>query len=938
MRSLSLLINVLAHKANASDRLNRNIETTEATEVSIRKYFDEAWKAVAAQLSDREKLIEDHHNVVGGLQEQLKASNSLIASEEVQKTAAIEQVGVLKQQNAALQTKVSALQSKTSPGENANVQLNETKLELEKTVTTLSATKADLDSKAEQLKTLTLANNSLGDQIKALQDRLHGIQSNNDDSMPTHILEGKLKEAEERTRKKMAARIENFELELKTKSNNELKKLHSEKNRLEKKIKPLQDEIASYKQQMNAAQIEKPAASEALKQELERTRKHNETQKSELESLQSTVKNLKQASVDGSALQEKLATLSVQLDAEQSKLRHTSERSSGLQEQVKRLDDAREELELEKEETMQELSNLRMKSDSRVTTLQKDLDEARDNASRSNAGLEAFKRSCDDVVKAANKDNDRKLQALQKQLTETQAELQSAREENETFFEGVEQSWKDEQEGWRNKVADATKETTDMQASKAEAVAACESVIQQLRAELDQQRLSMQEENDNLQTQLQAAEEKSQAHQRPSSKETKSSSRIQVPRVSDGKTPSTQAASATSKQPRAPSKSIDRTKSEITQAGPIQTPEELRPDSRKTNSANSKAATKGPVVEETQFVTDPFAVHQSQAAAVDHTQDSFSSLIHDYDIGVKDNQPQPTSPETPETQPEDSIPTFAAFKRSVRPSQANMPFLSSVSNGLTRVLQSSDSATDGLPEVKTVKGPQHNGNRQSEQSGLHSARATSNLQMRPWSEEEKKKYTYHPPVPESNSASKRAPELQPPSRPVKRRESGTGSRADRYKTPILDTQTSNEFGKQMPSSSGNGSSPAFIKDANTNRRFTTYGTPGNLGGKHHASRTGSELIQDPRLAGRDQAAGTKRRSTGQVVDGYEEERKKRLAMDTTGMNEFERSTHVQHPQSISDLPSSNRGTTRRSSQTHMQTFGGGDSRTTRRTARGHGGM
>ena len=86
MRSLSLHIYVLARNADAlCYRLNSNIGTTEATEASIREHFDEALKAVASELSDRVKLVEDHRNVISIMQEKLSASRrQQLLSEQVQ--------------------------------------------------------------------------------------------------------------------------------------------------------------------------------------------------------------------------------------------------------------------------------------------------------------------------------------------------------------------------------------------------------------------------------------------------------------------------------------------------------------------------------------------------------------------------------------------------------------------------------------------------------------------------------------------------------------------------------------------------------------------------------------------------------------------------------------------------------------------------------------
>jgi predicted nucleic acid-binding Zn-ribbon protein len=888
-------------------------------------------KTLHSQLADRERLIENHRDVVNGLQEQLNACKVRIANEKAQKAAAHEEASGLKERNAELETKVSALQNKISPAENAQLQLNEAKADLEKTKRAFDSAKTDLESKAGALGALTVANTSLGDQVKALHNRLQDTQKAKDQSEPQQEeqIARRVREAEQRTRKEMADHIESFETQLKTKASNEVKRLTSERNRLEKQIKPLQEELASSKRLTTQMQRDKSAASDALKQELERTKKHSQSLQNEIEALQSSFNDLKASSMANKGDQEKLSNLSAQLNAEKTKLKQTTEQNAELLQQLKRLGKAKEKMELAKEQAQADLADLHKENDGQVDVLQKELDEAKDTAERAAAGLEHYKESCRKFIDDASENADRKVQALQKRLSEAQAELKREKEEGEKFRNAVEENWLQEQQTFKEDLEASNKKVSEAEARTSEAEASAERRLrQEFQTTMDEQRASLASLHEQLEQerkQSEEAEEKLQSQQRPSSKDSKTSSFIKVPNTNDGITPITSIKSTASPKVR---KKADRNKNATTEVGVVPVPEEIRPVSRKTNSATDRTATKGPVVEESQFVSDAFAIKHAGPATLDRARGSFSTVPDNDTLHLQSGSSQALPHTVPETQFEDTLPSFAAVHRSLSSTQAapSLPPSTSFSacakyelNGIAgneRIVSNDFTVYDdghGREQSSQLQYPRAEGYRRASES---------------WSQEEKDKYTYQKPVPQPNSASKRVHSYDRHSNHAGRNNPGSQQRAepgkDRYKTPNPDTGVSDDPGNRVQSSSASTSSPAFMQAKHSNRRQSTYGASG---GKCRTSQPNAGYIADPRLAGRNEQGGPKRKADNDIVEGYERERKKRLGVTANSLGRDERPDRSQQPQSINDLPGMKAG--QKSSQTRMQHLAGGSSRPTR---------
>ena len=916
------------------DRLNNNVEAAETAEINTRTHFDHALKGVQVQLADREKLIESHREAVNGLQEQLTACNARIANEEAQKSTAHEKVNELKDRNAALQLKVSALETQIPSTDDSQIWLNETRLELEKTAKELSSSKADFEAQAEEIEALRAANTKLEEQVKALQGRLQEVQNQDDSAnVQREELERKVQEAErevqnaenkvqeaERRITEQGNHCESVIGAVKTQTNNEVKKLTAENNRLRKQNESRQEELVSLRQQVSQMQPETPKVSNSSKQELEHYKKRDQSQENQIQELESKLDDFKMSATKLEAMHEKFSTLSAQFSAESSKLTQMTEQYSELQHQFKQLDEEKEETALAKNQACEELANLRNEMDSKaqelreeLTEVREELEEAKEQAARDTVGLEHLKKSCKDTVDKANKDRERQIGALQAQLSEYRTELQDKQDKYNSLWNDTDKAYKQENQKW--------------EADKLQAESDHNRAMEELQITMSKQHATLKKENEELRVQLQTAGENLQSHPRPSSRDSRTSTRLHVQSTKDGiplkKTPNTDIRPT---QPSKPRKVIDRTKSETREVGPIRVPDGIRPDSGRTNFANAQATVKGPVVEDSQFQSGALAIDRTDTPALSHTQGSFSVAFSEEKLDNPEWTSQPVPETVPETQIEDSLPTFAGFNNGDHTTQALSSFAFSTTETAT-VAYALERPTDvGQSDANVIKAFEQSQQQNELSQSQHTQASANRDHSQTLSEAENNRYSFEYPKPAPNSGSKRVSPTMPSSKIVKPRESEQRSGSARYRTPIFAAGVDNTARNEISSSPN--SALVFAHQTQPKHGKTYHHTPKHIGGKERASQPNAGHLSDPRLAGRDQR-GTKRKPDGSITEGYEDERKKRLAVSGSSFEKNHRHPQPQRQQSIRDLPTHDGLQTR--SQTRAQTFAGANPRTNRPT-------
>lgn len=941
--------------ANSLGSLTNGLQVSAATQMdeqsltsAFKEHLEKGLNALKVELGERENLIQQeaaHRETVHSLQEQLKASNVRIARGESQISDAKLKENELKEQNATLQARIKALQSKSSPAENAQAQLNDVKAELDMTAKALDSAKADVASKARELLSLSAANTSLQEQLQALQSRLKSLQKKTVDFGPERKeLERKARTEEERIRKEMAEHIENFEIELKTKSENDLKKLTSERNRLERQVKPLQDELVTYKTRIQQLQKEKSNGVLGKEQELERTKKLVESQKQEIDTLQSSLTDLQTAFKGDDAMQKKYSNLSTQFNAQQSKLKSAVEEKSVLLKQVDELRHASEEAELARKQAKSEFNKYRTEKESTVKALEKDLAEAKAAAEHSAAGLQHLKESCDKAIDDTSNKCDRQIKALQEQLSESQADLQKNKTEDERFRAEVEQTWQQEQKAFEERSTAIRRQVAEAEAQRDEAFAKNERLRQESETKINEQRKTLLEQRDQSQQRAETAEEKLKSQQRPSSKGSNVSSRLHVPSVKDGTTPT---ASLRSMEPPRMRKKVDRNNNAIVEVDAIPAPEEIRPDSRKTSSGKGKEPAKGPVVEESQFVSNPIFCNSADAPVIAQQLSSSFVLPSDNDdmLSIRDGALRQLPDTVEETQFEDRLPSFATFNRSVASMQIPTAKQASSTLPTRRLQEANSSGRSDSQDTVSLWTPadfvicEDSQDRASSQRVLNTEVHGQLQESLTWDQPDMEKYTFQKSLPQPNSASKMVYPDGRQSHTLRRGESvvqdSLASSDGAFNTPNARRGGKNDPLRGVTTTANTqSSSPDFVHNNTSGRkRSATYHTPGETTGKRRHSRTTPGPTTDPRLALRNPLVGSKRKSEGYIVEGYEHERKKRLSAGSNAVEANGRSLRSQTQPSINDLPSfptMHAGPrSSQNSQSRMRTLAGGSSRTTR---------
>ena len=596
-----------------------------------------------------------------------------------------------------------------------------------------------------------------------------------------------------------------------------------------------------------------------------------------------------------------------------------SQQASELQRNIKQLDQSKDEIELAKDQALEQLANLQKDTDSNVQALEEELAEAKEKAVRESCGVELLKKSCKDTIDKANTDHDRQVEALQAQLSQSRAKLEK---QHDSIWGEMNQAWEREHHIWEEKLAKSAEKVDEIQADKLQAQRDHERALEELQTNINDQRTSMKEENEELRARPKTAEEKTQIHQRPSSRESRTSTRLQVPYTKDG-IPSkiTPTESVRSKQQPKPRKVIDRSKNEAREVRPIRVSEEIRPDSRRASSSNAQTNMKGPLVEESQNISNPVLHDRTGITTVSRAHGSFSFGFGEDSLNDPDCTPQPESQVIPETQVKDSLPTFASFNSKAHSSQAPPSFAFStsdsarVAHGVARV------RGEGQLEAQVFKVFDQSQQQSELSQSQHSHPRASHHGSQAWSREEHEKYSFSMPKPPPNSGSKRVPSIKSTPHPMKHHGSEQRSGSGKYQTPARDTAAENRM------SSSHQSSPAFVQQTQSqSKRRKTYSTPKQIGVNRRTSQPDAGPISDPRLAGRDQR-GTKRKPD--IMEGYADERKKRLAVSSHSLEKNTHRAQAQQPQSINDLRGIADVPT--SSTIRMQTFAGTDPRVRRST-------
>lgn len=888
-----------------------------------------------------------HRETINTLQNRLKACNIQATDANSRVSAAQARESQLKEQNDSLQAKITALQSEFSPGENAHVQLSEMKAELDAKGKALDSAKADLNSKASELRTLLATNASLQDQIETLQRRLEEALSQVVDIGPGKAeLEQRFGAELEKMQKEMAEHSHKTYVKDRMDIDNQLKQLTSQRDSYKRQVQPLKDEAAASKARLEEHQTQSSKSSADKERELQQQKKLAQSCKQEIETLKSSLRDLQSTLKGGDLIRDKYNTLSIESTAEKAK--YAKEKTT-LAKQIEEMQHALEQAQSAEEEAKVELDKQRSESVTASEDAQNQLAEAKEAAHRAEAGLQHYKQTCKQSIENTELQCKKQLDALQECVTQAQKEVQDKKNDDEKFRAAIQESWQAEQQENDRRLANAKKEAIEVKTQRDDALAENE----RLRSEL--------EELSKKQAEVLQAKRDQHIQQRPPSGDSNTSaSRLRVPNLREGITPT---ASNKENEPSKPRKKVDRSANTVMETAPVPAPDVLRrPESRSNAPFDIEGNPRGPVVEESQFQDIVPAArgdsrsHQAKASLKPSLSGFFSDNDDMLDFTSLASKQLPQTVE--ETQYEDKFPSFAAFNGSMHSSQAprlqapssafSVPFLRGGSTQPPAVSHPTNSEDMHRDSFASAAQTQSNGFvvYEDPQQRQSSSDAHNMLQdSLSWSQAEKEKYTFRKIFPNPNSASKMVHGDKEDSQGAKRRRSGGGSvslsqRSGVYNPELLrEGRDSASEGMQHPNAAQtlamHSSSPDFVHNAVSARKTSTYHTPGGSA-KRRISKTNSVPTADPRLAGREAPTVQKRKSEGHTVEGYEHERKKRLNRGSTAApvepSRYSLRGNAQQP-SINDLPSmpnvSGSSSSRNgsfASQTRMRTLGGASSR------------
>nr|POF20123.1 hypothetical protein CFP56_71745 [Quercus suber] len=764
------------------------------------------------------KQISQLQVIIAELNEKLKTSDVRVAECETELQHARKIDAELKDNNSALQTKLTCLQDGMLSHKDDVEQLRRAKAELHINVHALENLKADSKVQAEHLRLAKAENLSFQTQINALRTQIQEAEiTTAAHDYRVEQLQQKHAADQESLRKNLELQEAQFITQRLAEKDNEIKRITTERDSVAKDLQhmdglrtEIQHKLVEVRQQMDS---EKDSEIKTLSLLVE-------SQKTEIERLRYLLPDPEKPT-DGELskpvqrdIQELCCQQATQTEEAQEKLKeHTL-----LQKRVEGLQD--------------ELSQARTRNDAAEAEFQTERDEHK-------AGLQQLRDSCQQTVREENIKVQQQIVALQDALASAQDELQAEIQKNQEFRADVEASWEIELQAHREQIA-----SIKLQAAQESGPGETGPFTKEhLREKQDQLKETDQQDLAG-ETRFRWPEKQLQRQSPVPATEANMS----------GLTPSN---TAPDNAPHRPKKKVDSCDRNAMNSVPFSFPQLQRPGPQ----TNLKSQDTGPDV--SPLSTEASQPVEQSTAWVAETQENTGPLAktasseNSASCHLDERATAIASAEVAEETQAVDLPSFASFTAMV--DLTNVPRSSSSLSGIT--VPSTGSAV-----AQVVDDSQH---------------------VRPMTDKED--YIFHKQFPLANSASRRS------------NFSGETSAAMRNRTPapkdvlmVIRTPENHMNPKTRPPHSenpsrtrnGTSNSPnSFQVTPNYQKQSIpasqTYAGHGSASENFDQSRTTSFATSDPRLVGRTLPlpGAAKRKPPSQIVEGYEQERKKRLALD-----------------------------------------------------------
>ncbi|TKA79018.1 hypothetical protein B0A55_03164 [Friedmanniomyces simplex] len=900
--------------------------TEQSAKSSLQATLADAFKELKNDLSRREQLMQQEavqREMVRGLQDKITASN--IRSNDLQtKLHDVEQRELrLKDANHALQTRIDTLRSDVAPERSGHLPPSVLRAEVSAKAMALESAKAELTAKAEELRTLGDTNARLEEQSRSLQQKLEEV---NRQLVDVDVLRKDLEDKSEaelkKHRKELQEHADRNVADHMMKVNNKLRMVATQRDSLEKKIPALNEEVAASKAKIeelrsHAAELarERDGELEQLRQQAQGWEHKAETVQSQLDSVQAAGKMNKTSKKEYDAVCARLAQ-------KKDKLHQSLEERAALAKHMEELQQALESTQSREADVKALLERSQVESGAALKQARKKLVEAEEAFECSEAGVQHLKENCENEVAAAMRKAERQIGALQQRATEAETDAQRQKDEGLRFRAEVEETWRNDEARHDQNLIAANNRATQAEAQQKEALAETERLRKELESVVARH-----------------AEEQLRSQQRQSLEEPA----IRVPPAVKGITPTM---SNKENEPPRPRRKVDRNAGTVIEFGPVPVPEILRrPESR---AKSAEDAIRGPVVEDSKLKDLPAKRMLAR---------TFSELTDDMLDRASTAHGHRRTQVIEETQFDDQLPSFAALnsmtsshalKSKPASSVCSMP---SVSGGVGHS-SDSDKPNGHEPQSQPPADELHSfavyeDHEQSQVTlGTQAARDQLHDSLH-WPEAEKKKYSFRKSYPVPNSASKMV--HRDGEHESYRKRSDTTVQSDKRTAEIRgESRASSGTSKRTPESERHSSTPDFVGKVASGRKMSTYRTTEGSGPARRHSGIAPRPVADPRLT---QRAATKRKAPPTTTEGYEHERKKRMAAKSGDSHRNTESSRyalrgAAQP-SIRDLPSlerpaNGRGTSHHTgsssqaqsqTQSRMRTLGRGASRGVRGTGK-----
>lgn len=654
-------------------------------------------------------------------------------------------------------------------------------------------------------------------------------------------------------------------------------------------------------------------------------------------------------------IKDKYDRLSKEIKVKDAQLQSANESKVATQKQIEDLEHAVQKAESSEKAARAQLAKDREDAGASLTDARKQLAAAEANVKKAEVGLEDFRKSCDKAIRDEKAKNQNQVEAVQQSLEEAQAELEQRTAEAAKFLRQVELTFEEDDRQSKSALLDADRRASAAETALHEAVTAHDKELKVYEVASKESEDALRAELEEVRQRADSAERRLSQFENGYRKESNAES-LPVPprqlRVLNARQDTTPLNSSNAVEPPKPRKKADRSANAIVDADAVPVPELFRrPSSRHARSRSPEIVE----AETLKDLTDPFD-DQSQrksserpATSLQRNASMFAPLPENDEMldGHKiSSAPLPEVVE--ETQPCDVVPSFAAFNSSLASSKP--PKTYSTSSGLSLPSLGITNNADREDQTSHVSGRSFTPSLRRAPSDARDDRPpsqfsvydeTQDTQGPPpgdiveaqghlqdsltWSQADQSKYTFQKSFAHPNSGSKL----------VHRDREGSvngdvrGMYSDRHtptesigrtaEAPRVRGEGRNSGSRGMHPGNPTGridmhnSSPDFLQVAtNTYRKANTYAAPPGAAGpsQRRSSRTNSTATTDPRRAvgTSDNIAGTpsqstlKRKSSGQITEGYEGERRKRVSQGAASSSGYSASRSLRSQTPSNPVP------------------------------------